>query len=184
MQLLVDSVTTQSRVHNINRQVRVRTTQLCQRQVDAFMLSGSNLGARSESAKQSWPSTPSAPPDISTVTPSSHSQGTRSLCHRTPQEVVGDIWVGVLNAEIGRCSCTSGGLNAHVDTHTLKAELCLQRSRVQLERVELVEPAVSELVQRCGGSNCGGQQLSRRHQAQTSVFARPRSAGPPSLVVL
>ena len=117
-------------------------------------------------------------------TPSSHSQGTRSLCHRTHQEEVGAIWFGVLNAEIGRCSCTSGGLNAHVDTHTLKAELCLQRSRVQLERIELVEPAVSELVQRCGGSNSGGQKLSRRHQAQTSVFARPRSVGQPSLVVL
>ena len=67
MQLLVDTVTTQSRVHDIHRQVHVRTTELSQRQVDVSMLSESKLGARSESAKQSWPSTPSATADISTV---------------------------------------------------------------------------------------------------------------------
>ena len=88
--------------------------------------SKSKLWAGKASANRSWPSTPSAPADIAQKAPSSHTQCTRSS------------WVGILSramtchAENERHSRTGGDLGAHVDTHTLRYELCLQRSRLQL----------------------------------------------------
>ena len=51
--------------------------------------SKSKLWARKASAKRSWPSTPSAPADFAQKAPSSHTQCTRSPCHRARQEVAG-----------------------------------------------------------------------------------------------